>query len=262
MRLILLIIAVYNILLSNPVSKCIGINQFNEAQKEIIAYSFNYGEKYGLGLVLAAIAWHESCAGEYRMNFADPSAGIYHALIPNVIKRYNMLKNTAFNRNVIGEILIRDDEFASKVAIDELLYWKNVRNGNLKNMIKSYNKGFSWEKGAKSNMLADNYYNNIKQKMDILKKYIPNNIKNIKIKNRPAMLSNFNVNINNSNNKNKIEVIKKIRKLEISTLQNDDIEIINKAKKNNRAIISIYNNDASQIKHEKTITLKSFYTNK
>lgn len=245
------------IVLANPINKCIKIDKFNANQLEVIAYAYNYGKKYDLGITLAAIAWHESCAGEFRMNFSDPSAGIYHALIPNVIKKYNMLEDTRFNRNVMGELLIRDDEFASKVAIDELMYWKKVRNNNLKNMIKSYNKGFSWEKSAKANELAENYYQNIKIKSDILKEFIPKNLANFKLKNRPPMLQDS----NESMQKNKI--IEIIKKIEVSTLKNDSSSLITKAKKNNKAVISIYNgNDASNITHEKTITLKPFYEQK
>ena len=258
MRFISIAIVLFELLLSmpsKPTNKCVSINKFSDRQKEVIAYAYTYGKKYDLGLTLAAIAWHESCAGEYRMNFADPSAGIYHALIPGVIKRYKILKDNGFNRNVVGELLIRDDEFASKVAIDELLYWKKVRNGNLKDMIKSYNKGFSWEKGVKSNALANNYYNNIKEKINILSKYIPKHIANIKIRQRPEILSEFNA--NDTNNKDKAAIIRKIRRIEIATLSNDDTESINEAKKNKRAVISIYNYDDIHIKHEKTITMKS-----
>ena len=257
MRFVLVLIMLGKVVLANAINKCIKIDTFNANQLEIIAYAYSYGKKYDLGITLAAIAWHESCAGEFRMNFSDPSAGIYHALIPGVIKKYNMLEDTRFNRNVMGELLIRDDEFASKVAIDELLYWKKVRNNNLKDMIKSYNKGFSWEKSKKANELAENYYQNIKIKSDILREFIPKNLANLKLKNRSPMLQDSNESIQ----KNKI--IKMIKKIEVATLKNDSSNLITKAKKNNKAVISIYNgNDASNIVHEKTITLKPFYEQK
>ncbi|RDU58147.1 hypothetical protein [Helicobacter sp. MIT 99-5507] len=264
MRFIALLLLINYYIYATPVNKCISIDKFSDDQKEIVAYAYNYGKKYNLGFTLAAIAWHESCAGEYRMNFADPSAGIYHALIPGVIKRYQMLKDTGFNRNVIGELLIRDDEFASKVAIDELLFWDKVRNGNWKDIIKSYNKGYLWEKSDKYNEIAENYYNNIKLKKEILEKYIPKYLKDFKLKERDPMLSNFNS--NNSNiitKKQEKEVIEKIRKIEIAILKNDSEQSIKQAKKDKKAIISIYNKDeGDSIIHEKTITLQPFYTTK
>lgn len=250
-------------LFATPINKCVSIDKFSNAQKEIIAYAYNYGKQYSLGYTLAAIAWHESCAGEYRMNFADPSAGIYHALIPGVIRRYKMLKDTGFNRNVIGELLIRDDEFASKVAIDELLYWDKVRDGNWKDIVKSYNKGFSWEKSPRMNTLAENYYKSIKEKKEILERYIPKHLSNFKLKKREPMLSNFSNTSNDELKKQENAIIEKIRKIEVATLKSDDTAVIKQAKKNNKAVISIYNkNDEDKITHEKTITLQPFYINK
>lgn len=246
--------------------------KFSSDQKEIIAYAYNYGKKYGLGYTLAAIAWHESCAGEYRMNFADPSAGLYHALIPGVLRRYQMLKDNGFNRNVIGEMLIRDDEFASKVAIDELLYWDRVRNGNWKDMIKSYNKGFSWEKSEQLNQLAENYYESIRKKREILEDYIPKYLSNFPLKERKPLLSeytntSFNKDAPNASNATELakkqQIAEKIRKVEIASLKNDNPTTIKKARDNKKAIISIYTKQESgEIVHKKTITIKPFYTNK
>lgn len=265
MRFFLIFLLSFVALFATPTSKCVSVDKFSQSQKEIIAYAYNYGKPYNMGYTLAAIAWHESCAGEYRMNFADPSAGIYHALIPGVIRRYQMLKDTGFNRNVIGELLVRDDEFASKVAIDELLYWDKVRNGDWKNIVKSYNKGFSWEKSARMNELAENYYKSIKEKKEILEEYIPKYLSNFKLKQREPMLSSFSgVNANDSAlKKQEISVIEKIRRIEISTLNTDDTSVIKQVKKNKKAIISIYNKDDEEnITHEKTITLQPFYINK
>lgn len=264
MRFITLLLLMQYYIYATPVNKCVSIDKFSDDQKEIIAYAYNYGKKYNLGFTLAAIAWHESCAGEYRMNFADPSAGIYHALIPGVMKRYQMLKDTGFNRNVIGELLIRDDEFASKVAVDELLFWNKVRDGNWKDIIKSYNKGYSWEKNDKLNEIAENYYKNIKLKKEILEQYIPKYLKDFKLKEREPMLANFNSNNTNSiTRKQENDVIEKIRKIEVAVLKNDSDSIINQAKKANKAIISIYNkNDEDSIIHEKTITLQPLYISK
>lgn len=272
MRFVLCFFAILNVLFANPAGKCGSVYSFSHDQKEIIAYAYNYGKKYGLGYTLAAIAWHESCAGEYRMNFADPSAGIYHALIPGVLRRYQMLKDNGFNRNVIGELLIRDDEFASKVAIDELLYWDKVRNGNWKDMIKSYNKGFSWEKNAKSNQFAENYYENVRQKREILEEYIPKYLSNFKLKHREPLLSSYsNTNFNkDAANSSKLEdiikkqqIAEKIRRVEVANLKNDNPSTIKKARDAKKAVISVYErNEVGEIVHSKTISIKPIMRNK
>ena len=91
--------------------KCVEPKKFSKNQKQVILKAFKYGAKSGFGYTMAAIAWKESCAGEYRVNFADPSAGIYHAHIPGIIKKHKQ-KDFAFMRNMVGELLMRDDEFA------------------------------------------------------------------------------------------------------------------------------------------------------
>lgn len=152
--------------------KCVSPNEFNPKQKAIIIKALNYGLKNGYGYTMAAIAWKESCAGEYRINLSDPSAGIYHAYIPGVIKKHNEEDNS-FMRNMVAELLMRDDDYASKLALDELLYWHKVREGNWQKIIKSYNKGFSWEKDSQRNKMANDYYEDIKKRVQILQDYIP-----------------------------------------------------------------------------------------
>lgn len=165
------------ILPANTNDPCTNIEKFDKDQIQTIRYAYHYGKKHDLGYTMAAIAWKESCAGLYRINFDDPSAGIYHAYLPNVIKRHYKKRNTSFRRNVVAERLIRDPEFASQIALDELLYWKRIRKGNWKDMIKSYNKGFSWDKNRLKNKTAEDYYKDISNKVQILQEYFQKNPK-------------------------------------------------------------------------------------
>lgn len=162
--------------------KCVELHSFTQDQKDVIFYAYYYGKSYGFGYTMAAIAWQESCAGEYLINFADPSAGIYHAHIPGVIKQYTKHKDNGFLRNVVGQMLISNPEFASSIALDHLRYWSRVRRGDFKKIIKSYNKGFQWEKNRRANHLANEYYNSIVDKVKQLEHYIPSNLKNYRLK--------------------------------------------------------------------------------
>ncbi|MGL2604739.1 hypothetical protein ACQJ5O_05055 [Helicobacter pylori] len=157
----------------SPVTKvmmtnCDNLKDFNAKQKEVLKAAYRFGSKENLGYEMAGIAWKESCAGTYKINFSDPSAGIYHAYIPSVLKSYGH-NNSPFLRNVMGELLIKDDAFASEVALKELLYWKTRYHDNLKDMIKSYNKGSRWEKNEKANADAEKYYEEIQDKIRRLK---------------------------------------------------------------------------------------------
>ncbi|MCQ2693043.1 hypothetical protein JT105_06375 [Helicobacter pylori] len=149
-------------------TNCDNLKDFNAKQKEVLKAAYQFGSKENLGYEMAGIAWKESCAGTYKINFSDPSAGIYHAYIPSVLKSYGH-NNSPFLRNVMGELLIKDDAFASEVALKELLYWKTRYHDNLKDMIKSYNKGSRWEKNEKSNADAEKYYEEIQDKIRRLK---------------------------------------------------------------------------------------------
>ena len=152
--------------------KCVEPQAFSKNQKQVILKAFKYGAKSGFGYTMAAIAWKESCAGEYRVNFADPSAGIYHAHIPGIIKKHKQ-KDSVFMRNMVGELLMRDDEFASQSALEELNYWHKVRKGNWYEVIKSYNKGFSWEKDKERNKMAQEYFEDVARRVKALQGYIP-----------------------------------------------------------------------------------------
>ncbi len=157
----------------SPVTKvmmtnCDNIKGFNARQKEVLKAAYQFGSKENLGYEMASIAWKESCAGVYKINFSDPSAGIYHAYIPSVLKSYGH-NNSPFLRNVMGELLIRNDALASEVALKELLYWRTRYHDNLKDMIKSYNKGSRWERSEKSNAEAEKYYEEIQDRIRRLK---------------------------------------------------------------------------------------------
>ncbi|GAA7302409.1 hypothetical protein HpBGD104_10560 [Helicobacter pylori] len=157
----------------SPVTKvmmtnCDNLKDFNAKQKEVLKAAYQFGSKENLGYEMAGIAWKESCAGVYKINFSDPSAGVYHSYIPSVLKSYGH-NNSPFLRNVMGELLIKDDAFASEVALKELLYWKTRYHDNLKDMIKSYNKGSRWEKNEKSNADAEKYYKEIQDRIRRLK---------------------------------------------------------------------------------------------
>ncbi|GAA9683429.1 hypothetical protein HpVH37_13750 [Helicobacter pylori] len=157
----------------SPVTKvmmtnCDNLKDFNAKQKEVLKAAYQFGSKENLGYEMAGIAWKESCAGVYKINFSDPSAGVYHSYIPSVLKSYGY-NDSPFLRNVMGELLIKNDAFASEVALKELLYWKTRYHDNLKDMIKSYNKGSRWEKNEKSNAEAEKYYEEIQDRIRRLK---------------------------------------------------------------------------------------------
>ncbi len=150
---------------------CVPLEQFSTSQKEVLRRSYLAGKSSGLGLTLAAIAWKESCAGVYKMNFQDPSAGNFHAYIPGVINRFPQLKQNGFTQNMVGALLVQNDNFAEEIAISELKFWEREHKGDWKKVVKSYNKGYSWQKDASANALAEKYYQEIAWRVRQLESY-------------------------------------------------------------------------------------------
>lgn len=155
------------------VNKCTSnYLELKKEQIEALTKAYYLGEGAGYGYLMSAIAWQESCAGEVKVNFQDPSAGLFHAYLPNVIDRHPSLKKSGLNANIIGQMLVEDDEFSAREAIAELDMWKKVNKGDTKGMIKSYNKGNSWKSSHDKNALAEKYYSSVSQKMETLKKML------------------------------------------------------------------------------------------
>ncbi|MDU7692891.1 MAG: hypothetical protein E7K04_01410 [Helicobacter sp.] len=150
---------------------CPRLEDFTKEQKRVLYDSYTFGESEKMGLILAAIAWHESCAGKYNINFSDPSAGVFHIYIPNAL-RFKSLKDTVYNRNIMGQMLINDFDLSKTLALNELKLWNAQHRGNIKRIIKSYNKGNSWRRDKAKDALAERYYTEVNYKMRILKKVI------------------------------------------------------------------------------------------
>lgn len=158
---------------------CSNIKEFKDFQLENLRYAYHYGKKHKLGFTMAAIAWKESCAGAYRYNAQDPSAGNYHVLLDNAVKLdriFRGVKNpdkpiSGFERNKIADRLVRSKRFASKIALHQLLEWKKVRNGDMRKVLKSYNRGYSWETSEANNKSAEAYADDILDKIKVLQKF-------------------------------------------------------------------------------------------
>ena len=161
-------------------ASCDHPKNFNQQQLQVLIQSYEFGKTFGFEWLLPAIAWQESCAGIYQINFQDPSAGVFHALIPSVIKQYSTLRDTQLNRNRIGQFLIQNFDFAKKVARNEILFWNKKYKGDLEKIIKSYNKGTKWQSNKQSQTLANRYHKQIIEKINILKEFFKDlNNKNI-----------------------------------------------------------------------------------
>jgi len=127
--------------MAETIDSCNQLNNLAPSQRLVLENAFVNGLSVDFGFTLAAIAFEESKAGLWNINFQDPSAGVFHTSLRSVLQRLNM-KDTSFNRNLIGQRLIDDETFASKMAIKELRFWQKVHNGDWMKMYESYNAGY------------------------------------------------------------------------------------------------------------------------
>lgn len=168
-----------SLVLAKSTLSCSNIQEFKDFQLENLRYAYHYGKKDKMGFTMAAIAWKESCAGAYRYNAQDPSAGNYHVLLQSAVKLDRMFRGeknidrpiSGFEMNKIADRLVRSKRFASKIALHQLLEWKKIRKGDMKKILKSYNRGYSWENSETNNKSAEEYANDILEKIKILKKF-------------------------------------------------------------------------------------------
>jgi len=101
------------------------------------------GKKYGLSYSLMAIAIKESSIGKYLVNVDSKDYGLYQANIKTVISRQKA-KDTSWNRNKYAMKLISDFSFATRNAIEELIYWKKIHKNDWKKVWSSYNGGWKY----------------------------------------------------------------------------------------------------------------------
>lgn len=174
------------------------IENFTKEQYVTLIKSYLWGEAFGLGNTLAAIAWTESCMGLYKINLQDPSAGAYHNAVTSVMARHPEIKNNSYTQNVMAQMLIKNDKFAAIEALLELTFWESYYIANPKAytsknnslweaVVKSYNKGSKWHSSDMSNENANNYLNKVKSNLKKVETFlnkpeIQNDIKEIKDK--------------------------------------------------------------------------------
>lgn len=139
---------------------------FTESQKEVLNFAYDYGRDHDLSYSLAAIAWQESQAGLFLIDFQGQTAGIWHVSVDGVINRnQKMYKDTPFIRNLVAQKLMNNRKFCAKEAVKELLYWKNKRS-NWVDIWASYNGGYNYESRQ-----AQRYAREVAEKIKFLKKY-------------------------------------------------------------------------------------------
>jgi len=118
MKILLFLILILNVLSASTIKTYkYQLSHLTEEQsnvKDLIVYNAN---KYDLKYTMLAIAFRESKFGKYKLNLADPSAGIFHQLLPTYCKELGLRPNF-WNQSRIAEKLINSNALALYVAIN------------------------------------------------------------------------------------------------------------------------------------------------
>lgn len=111
-----------------------------QKQIEVIRKCYRFGSHYGLGHTLAGICWVESQGGKYLLNQTTEDYGIAGINIKTALS-YLKEPDTYWNRIKVASILVRDDDLVLKIAIYELLKWKNKKKIWFE-YVSAYNRGW------------------------------------------------------------------------------------------------------------------------
>ncbi len=117
--LLLLIVNAYSNVNQKKLLK--EFNNLTVEQKKTMKEVFEYGEKHGLGLSLAAITWKESEFGRNKISPGGGNLGLTQININTYLNRYK-IKRTKNNISNVRNRLINDDKHNMKDSIDEHKY--------------------------------------------------------------------------------------------------------------------------------------------
>jgi len=118
MKIVIFLVLILNVLSANTIKsykyQLLHLTEEQSNVKDLISYNAN---KYDLKYTMLAIAFRESKFGKYKLNLADPSAGIFHQLLPTYCKELGLRPNT-WNQSRVAEKLINSNTLALHTAIN------------------------------------------------------------------------------------------------------------------------------------------------
>ena len=139
-------------------------HKMSKAQYDVMIETYHFAKPYDLQFTAMAIAWQESKFGKWKHNLADPSCGVFHQLLPDLAKRYNV-KATMWNMSRLCDNLMFYD-YAFKVFID------TFKEKEIQCFNRGYrSKGSNWRCAVESYNAYGNkaYYKAIRDKVKALR---------------------------------------------------------------------------------------------
>jgi hypothetical protein len=140
--------------------------KFNQKQTNTVKVAYQYGKKFGFGLVMAGLVIQESSAGKYLQT--KTSYGVFQINLSTASKRYKI------SRKALKRRLLNDKAFSAQCAKDELMYWnaywgKKFSGEELRDhVIASYNNGYVSNTNKHGKMYLASVKKRIKQARKIV----------------------------------------------------------------------------------------------
>lgn len=149
--------------------ECSYKKQFDEEQWYTIRSAYIAGWYVDMKWSLAAIAIQESSAGKHLINHKTKDYGVFQSNLKTAMKRLQRWEKAGrdFGMYDVSDpehvkiLLLNNTDIAMSLAIEELTFWKAVRNSNWEQMWASYNGGHYM--GQDWQRYSENYAANIKK---------------------------------------------------------------------------------------------------
>ena len=143
-------IASGNVHASQNSSQCVF--DFTPQQLSTMATAYHTGKTQDLGYTLAAISWRESRAGEDVVSMGGSlkaaNLGAFQNKVKTVGDREGCKSRKCYAN--VGVKLLVNQEYAAKAALDEMNFWLDYHNKNVRKSLSSYNAGFARNSSSNS----------------------------------------------------------------------------------------------------------------
>lgn len=137
---------------------CAEFDSLSTQQRSNLIKSYHRASQEDLGYTLAAIAWKESSAGKFRVNYRSNDYGLYGI---NVRTVQRLTGEDNYYRTVeVVQRLIQDDDLGADVALTTLRWNLKYHKGDWQKAIMMYNAGHKW-RTAKSYLFDIATYVNV-----------------------------------------------------------------------------------------------------
>jgi len=148
----------------NELPECERYNSLSEDQQTVLYEAWLYGLQHDYAWTLPAIAWAESNAGMWRLNYFSHDFGVMQI---NIETASRMLGVTSrFKKIELAQQLVDDNELNYYLGSRVLKHFQRGRvmtNDVWIEMVKSYNEGYRWRSDEQSAIKAQGYYETVAQ---------------------------------------------------------------------------------------------------